>query len=226
MLNLTIEDFEPRVRAGYVIDDVDQLIEFAEDSLQTPSDSAWFDDELFNTHTMLFATPDISLTDDYTAEWSNYRTALSLLSEAYPDDVAEATFGHWTYSKFYAVKVRVHRDGVITPAFAEAYGLVKSLEDYGLIDEDDWSELEREIADQHVTEWAQDNNVAPELVQQAMSELDINYCLHDGWDGDESKVLDKARELGNTWQAHYYSGETHYPEHCAYCADTLMEVAS
>lgn len=214
---LTIDDFEPKVIDGYVIDDVEKLIEFADDSLQKPNDSIWRDSDLWNTHTMLFSTPDISLTDEYSADWSNYRVALRLLSEHYPDDVSEATFGHWTYSTFYAIKIRVHRDGVITPAFAEAYGLEQQLEDYAVLDESDWCELEQEISDQYVTEWAKDNEVEVSLVREAMSELDIYYHIHDGWDGDEDDVLTKARELGNTWQAHYYAEQTHYAEHCFYC---------
>lgn len=218
-MEFTIDDFEPRVKAGLVVD-VDTVLEHAEGALEHPSDSAWRDDELWSTHTLMFSTPDIALTDDYLGDWSNYRTALRLLSEAYPDDVEDATFGHWTYSRFMAVKVRVHRDGVITPAFCEAVGLVEGLKDYGLIDEDDYSELRQEVSEQYLTEYAKQAGVSYQNLCEAMEKLDVYYEPKHGFEvsyTSEDELVAEAKKLGNTWEAHYYSGEHHYPEHCGYC---------
>ena len=57
----------------------------------------WFDDEVWKTHTLMFVAPDISLTDDYLIDYSNYQVALDELKTAFPEDVEDASFGHWTY---------------------------------------------------------------------------------------------------------------------------------
>ncbi len=216
-----LKDFEPKLFTGAMSVYYDTVIELAEEALQHPADSAWHDDELWSTHTMMFSTPDIELTDEYLEGWSNYRTILKALSEAYPDDVSDCTFGHWTYSRFMAVKIRVvDADGVITPAFCEAVEIAYDLEHNNhLYDEGDYMELKDEAESRHVAVYADDNNVQLDSLLKAMNELDARYDLHEGWYGvDEDALIAKARELSSTWEAHYNSGEGHYPEQCYYCA--------
>ena len=215
-----LKDFEPALFTGHLSVDYDTILERAESALEHPEDSAWRDEELWVTHTMLFATPDIKLTDDYLEGWSNYRTILKALSEAYPDDVSDATFGSWTYSRFMAIKIRVIDDaGYVTPAFAEALEIEYDLENNNhLYDEGHYMDLQAEIESQHVEQFARDNDVALDRLWEAMNELDVRYDLHEGWYGvDEDELIAKARELSSTWEAHYYSGQGHYPEHCHYC---------
>jgi len=218
-MELTLADFEPKLRAGVEVD-YGKVIEYAEGLLEHPADSAWRDRELWDTHTLMFAAPDIALTDDYLGDYSNYRSALRMLSEAYPEDVEDASFGHWTYSRFVAVKIRVHRDGVITPAFTEAVGLIEALEDYALIDEDDYCELRDEVSEQYLKQYAEEAGVTYENLCKAMDTLDVYYEPGYGFEvsyTSEEELVAEAKKLGNTWEAHYYAGETHYPEHCGYC---------
>jgi len=220
-MNYELRDFEPKLFTGAMSVDYETVIERAEQALEHPADSAWRDDELWNTHTMMFATPDIELTDDYAYDWSNYRAILKALSEAYPDDVSDCTFGHWTYSKFMAVKIRVvDAEGYITPAFAEAVEIAYDLEHNNhLYDEDDYMELQDQLVAQHIAVWADDNSVDLAYLLEAMSELDAYFDLHEGWyDVDTDALLARARELSSTWEAHYNSTMGHHPEQCYYCA--------
>jgi len=221
MTTIKVRDFEPRLNKHLVIEDVDHVIDTAYEALEHPADSAWSDDELWSTHTMMFATPDISLTDDYLSDWSNYRSILRDLGRAYPDDVEDASFGHWTYSRFCAVKIRViDAKGYVTPAFIEALEIARDLEHNHLYDEQDCIELEYQIAEEHVATFARDNNLQLDALQKVMGDKQIQYTVHDGWDGveDDEKLIALTREESSTWDAHYNAGEGHYPEHCYYCA--------
>ena len=220
-MNYELRDFEPKLFTGAMSVDYDTVIESAEEALQHPSDSAWHDDELWNTHTMMFSTPDIELTDEYLEGWSNYQTILKALSEAYPDDVSDCTFGSWTYSRFMAIKIRVvDAEGFITPAFCEALEIAYDLEHNNhLYDEGHYMDLQAEAETAQVKVFAEDNKLSLEHLEQAMEELDVRYDLHEGWyDIEEDELIAKTRELSSTWEAHYYSGAGHYPEHCHYCA--------
>jgi hypothetical protein len=157
---VTVGDITPRIGArtydvrldAYAVDGIDPeaLIAAATEALERPSDSAWRDDDVFSTHTLMFATPDWSLTDEYIIGQANYRAILEDMSAAYarhPGAVESATFGHWTYSRFQCIKVRViYADGTIHPAFVDAYAIAQYLErDYPLYSEEAHSELECEV---------------------------------------------------------------------------------
>ena len=142
---------------AYALDgmDSDALIAAATSALERPSDSGWWDDDLFSTHTLMFATPDWSLTDEYIVGQANYRAILEDMSSAYarhPGAVESATFGHWTYSRYQCIKVRVcYADGTIHPAFVDAYAIAQGLErDYPLYSDETHSELELEVWDRTV----------------------------------------------------------------------------
>lgn len=148
--------------------DVADLVKTAKDALRRPGDSYWSDEELWDTHTLMFGTPDFDLTDDYLFEYSNYRSILRDLKELFGDDVEDGSFGHWTYSRFVAVKVRVLDDeGHITGAFAKAYAIGEDLDDYYIYDEQDYMGLEEEVQTRQVREWAEDAGVEPGWVWDA-----------------------------------------------------------
>lgn len=133
-----------------------KVIEAAADAVNTPSDSVWSDPELWNTHTLMFGTPDITLTDDYLIDYSNYRVAFAELDEAFPGDVEDASFGHWTYSRFVCVKVRVLDEaGDITGAFAMACDLAERIGEYPILDEQHYFDLEYEVQTESVRQWAE-----------------------------------------------------------------------
>ena len=180
----------------------DEIIEQAKDALTAPSDSWWYDDELFKTHTMMFATPDIKLTDDYLIGWSNYVSILRDMEKHYPDDVSAETFGHWTYSTFACIKVRVlDDDGYITAAFVEAVEIAEHLASvYPAWDEEHWMGLEGEAEDEHVAMFARDNDISMDVLQDVMYENVCYYHLNDGWDMPEDELLElvRAHELTTT----------------------------
>lgn len=127
--------------------DRDAILAAATEALTRPSDSGWWDEEMYTTHTLMFSTPDPSLTDEYTVGTSNLRSITADMLAAYPHAVSEASFGHWTYSRFLALKVRViDSHGRIHPAFVDAMAIAWSLErEYPVYSDDDHSELEWEI---------------------------------------------------------------------------------
>ena len=143
-----------RLTPAYDLPDADTLLEFARDALTRPSDSYWRDDELWETHTFMFShAPD---SDDTIAE-SNHRSILRDLSAEYARHkgaIERAGFGHWTYSHFDTIKVRViYANGEIHPAFADAVAIAIELRDnYPLYDETDHSDLECEYWDKAIDE--------------------------------------------------------------------------
>lgn len=152
----------------------DDMVEAAKSLLTRPSDSGWWDEELFDTHTLMFSTPDWALTEDYLWDYSNYRRILEDMQAEFPDDVEDAAFGHWTYSRFLAVKVRVlDADGNITGAFARAYAIGKALEDYPIYDEQDVMELESEVQERDLKDWAKEHELHVDVVFEAWSQDDI-----------------------------------------------------
>jgi hypothetical protein len=126
----------------------DYVPEMAAQALERPSDSGWRDDRMWVTHTLMFAHAPAS--DDILGE-SNLRRILEDLQAEFPgeDRVSAGGFGHWTYSHFDAVLIRVlDKRGRITPEFAVAAVIARTLRDeYPVYDEDNYSELEMEYWD-------------------------------------------------------------------------------
>lgn len=132
--------------------DAETILDYARKALERPRDAAFWDDSLYVTHTLGFYwAPD---SDDTVAQ-SNYRTVLEDLSEAYkrcPDAVETASVGHWTYSSFNCIRIRVlYANGEVHPAFADAVAIWEALEAYPLYSDDDHSELESELWDEAIT---------------------------------------------------------------------------
>ena len=154
-IRLTEKSLQVRVVSEWDIPDYDAIISAAIDALTRPSDSAWYDEEMFTTHTLMFSTPDPKLTDDYMVDASNHETVGRDLSAEYPRAVdTGATFGHWTYSRFIAIKVRViDSKGNIHPAFVDAYAIALKLrDDYPLWDDEDYSERQWQLWQSTVAE--------------------------------------------------------------------------
>ena len=126
------------------------LEEFVRESLERPSDAGFWDEELYVTHTLTMHTPAWHLTDDYIIDQANYRVALEELSEV---GAEAATVGHWTYSQFECIKVpMLTEDGAITAAAVALWDLVTGLQDYPVLDEQLWSELEWEVNERAMTD--------------------------------------------------------------------------
>jgi hypothetical protein len=192
---MKLREYELKIVDGGTLSD-DKIIELAKEGLTVPSDSWWHDEELFKTHTMMFAVPDIKLTDEYLMDWSNYIKILESLAEHYPNDVSAETFGHWTYSTFACIKVRVlDDDGYITAAFVEAVEIAEHLASvYPAWDEDHWMALENDAEEEYVARFAEGNGVTMDALSYVMHENECYYHLNDGWDMPEDELLALVRE--------------------------------
>lgn len=131
--------------------DAETILKYAQDALTRPSDSYWQDDSLWETHTLAFSSaPD---SDDTVAQ-SNYRTILEDLGSAYsrcPDAVEASGFGHWTYSHYDAIRIRVtYANGEIHPAFADAVAIAEALKGYPLYSDEDHSNLEWDLWEKYL----------------------------------------------------------------------------
>lgn len=134
----------------------EDLAAFVRESLDRPSDAGFWDEELYVTHTLAFHTPAWHLTHEYIIDQANYRDALEILE---PLGAEAATVGHWTYSTFECIKVpMVNENDEITPAAVALWELSMRLQDYPLISDETYSELEWEVNDRAMTdalEWAE-----------------------------------------------------------------------
>ena len=193
---------EPGFGSYYRFGSADDIAIAAEEALNRPSGSIWYDDRMYVTHTLMFAYS--PLADDIIGE-SNYRTILTALQAEFPgsDRVDTGGFGHWTYAHFDAILIRVlDKRGRITPEFCRAAEIAHALSDYPIFDESDYSSLEMEYWDksfddefewitrdvevsdddrariaQWVVEswygWSDPGYVDPEWIREAASELGI-----------------------------------------------------
>lgn len=127
-----------------------ELEEFVRESLERPSDAGFWDEELYVTHTLAMHTPAWHLTDDYIIDQANYRVALEELEEL---GAEAATVGHWTYSTFECIKVPMLTEaGEITAAAVALWNIQMRLQDYAVLDEQLWSELEWEVNERAMTD--------------------------------------------------------------------------
>ncbi len=132
--------------------DVDDSVleEFVRESLERPSDAGFWDEELYVTHTLAMHTPAWHLTNEYIIGQANYRAALELLE---PYGAEAATVGHWTYSTFECIKVPMLTEaGEITAGAVALWDLVMGLQDYPVLDEQLWNELEWEVNERAMTD--------------------------------------------------------------------------
>lgn len=130
----------------------DDIVELAESALERPSDAAFWDRDLYSTHTLgMYWAPG---SDDMVAE-SNYHVALEELQSAFPGEsrIAPASVGHWTYSSYNCIKVRVlNKRGRITPEFVAFALMAIFLRDYPLLSDEDYSNREYDAWQNAVTD--------------------------------------------------------------------------
>ncbi|MFY1688158.1 hypothetical protein [Plantactinospora sp. WMMB782] len=138
--------------------DKETLEKAAREALEQPSDSAMWDDRLYNTHGAVMAWAEYG--DDILAE-SNYHAALEAIRGAAvhadddPDEhVIDATTRHWAVGSLRQIFVQVYDDsGEFTAAFREATAIALYLrEEYPILDESDYSERESKAFDAAVAD--------------------------------------------------------------------------
>ena len=153
------------------------ILRMATEALERPSDAGFWDESLYVTHTLMFHTPDWSLTNDYIAGEANYRTALAELTATYPHDVEDASVGHWTYSRYSCIKVRVLTEGGnVTPAFVAASLMAIYIRDeYPILDDSLFSELECEVWDAGVDDAIDTYNRFNRDDAEALTERESSY---------------------------------------------------
>lgn len=174
----------------YAPDD-ETILKYAKQALERPRDAAFWDDDLYNTHTLMFHSAPAS--DDLVSQ-SNYHSILRDLSHAYrrsPGAIDSGSIGHWTYSSFDCIKVRVtYADGTIHPAFVDALAIALGLQDYPLYDESDYSERE----------WSEWERAISEETEYALSDLEDADAIREGvleyLHSDEAELMG-YREVGS-----------------------------
>jgi hypothetical protein len=211
--------------------DDETYAEAAVEALAYPSDAYFHDEDLYVTHTLMFHTPDPALTDEYAYGYSNYR---SILRDYAGEDVEAASVGHWTYSRFLCLKVRVIDDsGQVTDTFRELYDIARGLDDYPIYDESDYYDLESELQDEYVQRYAEDEGIPVAAFWEALSTdrlqidgapgdfvfyVDSQYGMD--WREREAKVREIALEALRsviTLEDHASGTAMHYPEYCFAC---------
>jgi hypothetical protein len=103
--------------------------------------------------------------------------------------------------------------------------MVECLTEYVLLNDSLYSNMESEIAEQQLEEVAKEHNIDPFKLITAY--WDANYYPETDDMGTSIAITDErlaeliqiAKEDGNTWDAHYNSGEYHHPEACSYCEE-------
>lgn len=103
--------------------------------------------------------------------------------------------------------------------------MVECLTEYALLSDSRYSELEWAEAERQLTEIADEHEIDPFRLIDAY--VDANYFPETDGMGTSIAITDErldelikiAKEDGNTWEAHYNSGEYHHPEACSYCEE-------
>lgn len=133
--------------------DIDTLAEWAEKALERPSDAAFWDERLYETHG---ATLSWAERGDDILEESNYLSALDLVKGAAEreEDVIDASIGHWLVGSLRQLFVRVYEDDGVTftAAWREVVEIGEGLASYPIVDESDFSEREYERWQKNVDE--------------------------------------------------------------------------
>lgn len=139
---------------------------------------------------------------------SNWETALKLLEEyleADEPDIWTEVHNHWAVGWVEGFVVRVYDDsGEITPAANALNELREQLEDYPVLDEEDWSQREFDaqheaIADVYLRKSEKADDLPDDWVEQVWSYLwDNDQAAFDGYDGgvDWEKCEEAMIELG------------------------------
>jgi len=168
--------------------DVDSIINYAEMSMERPSDFAyWGNEELFKTWG--FAGIDYSR-DATVMDDANYQAFHRDVVSAYPDDFSSERFNHWAVGWIERTLVRVLKnveDGVvannITDAFRYTMAVHMMLMDYPVLDDDLFSRLEWDKAIEFIELYAPlmiERKTYPDWSERLFSELidmDVEVCI-------------------------------------------------
>ena len=156
---------------------------------------------------IVMATPDPDLTDDYLIDVSNLYRALADLQGVNEDDVDTGWFGHWTYSRYLSLSVRVvGKSGKrVTPVFVRWLELVNAMRDYLLLDESDYSEREWARNEEWLElAWRQGDldDIKDKGCEDCISRAFMNAIDYCGdWPKDEY-VLEQLAQEGGCSHAH------------------------
>jgi hypothetical protein len=183
--------------------DIDTLTEWADKALQRPSDAAFWDERLYETHgsTLTWAER-----GDDILEESNYLSALDIVKGAAEDedDVIDATCGHWLVGSLRQLFVRVYDDqGEFTAAWKAIVEIGEGLEAYPIVDESDYSEREwklyeenlSEALDQAQREYDLDTDEESQAIRDAFYEVQGDRLPWDGADVSWDAVEELYREV-------------------------------
>lgn len=103
--------------------------------------------------------------------------------------------------------------------------MVECLTEYVLLNDSRYSDMEYAEVERQLTEIANERGV--DSFRLISAYFDANYFPETDGMGTSIAITDErldelvqiAKEDGNTWEAHYNSGEFHYPEFCSYCEE-------
>lgn len=132
-------------------------------------------------------------------ETSNFDSITADMEERFPDDVMIERSGHWAVGWIDTLRVRVYDDdNEFTEAILAAYGYWQALQDYPVIDEEDYSNREYEEA-MDMLEQALPSNMKDDLPKDYIEEIwrwlsdsNIYYTEDSGWNYNDVKEACEA----------------------------------
>lgn len=181
----------------------------------------WHDDRIGDTH-----APVLGGEHQEPLHRANLETALDILAEhVEAGDVEDGTVGRSgaTWVTFLLVRV-LDDDGGIHPAWVDAYEqVIAPLEDYPVLDEERFSELEHEELYEQVAYWACDDEVTEAVLShpeapghpEGFTPDHWGYVLAaDVWDGHldlSEDARDRVADLARDTARHYqYDGHSRF----------------
>lgn len=184
--------------------DIDTLAEWAEKALERPSDAAFWDERLYETHGATLSWAERG--DDILSE-SNYLSALELVQGAAEreEDVIDASIGHWLVGSLRQLFVRVYEDDGVTftAAWREIVEIGEGLESYPIVDESDYSEREWKLYEENLSEaldqaqrdYDLDTDEEAQAIRDAFYDVQGDRLPWDGVDVSWDAVEELYREV-------------------------------
>lgn len=165
----------------------EELKSVAEQALSRPRDFMSNDADLWVTHTLMFGTPSWNLSNHDIVGETNYRAVLADGLKYFPNDVENFSFGHWTYSRYNCIKVRVlDENGSVTQAFAELYEIKKFLDEQYPVYND---ELYSQLAAERFNEYLDSVMETIERDREYANETSTEITLSDKWKEEFRKYV-------------------------------------
>jgi len=123
---------------------------------------------------------------------SNFRVALDLLGGEQEDKVEVRSVNHWACGYFYQIMVKCNTDNL--DAIQKLYNMHLKLEDYPVLDEDDWSQEETDESEETI-----ENNITS-FVREICDYIGIDRDLNER---NKKRMESLASEV-------YYEAVGHY----------------